>query len=81
MKTKTAAIKHARRNVRLTAAGITQWRVDTYSEGLKVWREGKPNDWFRARDAYAQALIDLARHFMGKDLSQYYGGGKWQSYI
>lgn len=79
MKTKSAAIKHARANVNLSNMG-KQWRVDSYSPQHKAWWQGHPTDYWQARANYAQALIDSARAFLNHPPVQY-EGGPWTSYL
>jgi len=79
MKTKTAAIKHARANVTLSNMG-RQWRVDTYSPAHRAWRQGHSTDYWQARANYAQACIDSARTFQDRPACQYEGGA-WTSYL
>ena len=75
MKTKTAAIHHARENVSLVNMG-KQWRVNTYSEQHRAWWQGTPSDYWQARANYSQACLDSAREFLELDARQY-DGGKW----
>ena len=79
MKTKSAAIKHARANVTLYRMG-NQWRVDTYDARARAWRQGNSCDYWQARASQSQALLDRARAFQDRPLVQY-EGGSWASYI
>ena len=79
MKSKTAAIKHARANVRLYQMG-RQWRIDTYDARAKAWRQGSSTDYWQARASQSQALLDRARAFLDRPLVQY-DGGSWTSYL
>lgn len=79
MKTKTAAIAHARASVTLANQG-KQWRVDTYSPAHRAWWQGDAQDYWQARANYAQALIDKARAFQDRAPVQY-EGGNWTSYL
>ena len=79
MKSKSTAITNARQNVSLSPMG-RQWRVDTYDSQARAWSQGVPCDYWQARASYAQALIDKARAFQGRDFTQY-EGGSWVNYI
>lgn len=79
MKTKPAAIKHARANVTLSSMG-KQWRVDTYDQSCRAWRQGHSTDYWQARANYAQACIDSARTFQDLFAVQY-DGGPWTNYL
>ena len=57
MKTKTAAIKHARANVKLYQVG-RQWQLSTWDASARAWRQGPLRDYWSARARQSQELID-----------------------
>jgi len=79
MKTKTAAIKHARANVKLYQVG-RQWQLSTWDARARAWRQGPLRGRWAARAHQSQELIDHAREFLDKGTVQY-DGGAWTLYV
>jgi|LakMenE18May11ns_1017448.scaffolds.fasta_scaffold7114337_1 hypothetical protein len=79
-KTKSAAIKHARKNVSTLSIFGGQWRFTTYDATMNAWWESVPKQYHAATFNRAQALIDEAREFLNLPQVQY-DGGAWTDYV
>lgn len=85
MKTKSAAIRHARETIgQLSPFGgsyIFRW----HDPSVNAWRESVPRDYWSALASRREALIETAREFLGQDRYQQepgdYVGGPWTDYV
>jgi len=74
------SIQHARKNVSGIYPFGNGYKFRTYDKRVNAWREIDTRDYWSARFARSQALIDAAREFLSKTLVQY-DGGKWTNYV
>lgn len=82
--TKTLAIKTAREHVSELYAFGENYRFTVYDAERELWIESYPANYWAARSARSEALIQKARETMGySDGEQYlqYNGGSWTEYI
>lgn len=56
------------------------YRFSTYDAKMNAWRDSTPKDYYQAKSARAQALIDEARAYLGWTPIQY-DGGPWTNYV
>ena len=78
--TKTAAIKHARKNVSSLSVFGDGYKFSTYDVGMHAWRDSRPRQYHSAQLARSQALIDAARDFLDLPCVEY-DGGAWVDYV
>jgi len=74
MKTKSDAIKYAQ-----SIVGQLYPIGDSYAYNAGN-RQSTPRDYWAARAARAQSLIDYAHQYLGTESPQY-GGGTWMLYV
>jgi hypothetical protein len=81
--TKTAAIKHARANISELYRFGDGYRFKRYDTRHNAWRESHPAPYGVAGSHRAQAMIDTAYEFLGREpgYSGQYDGGAWTSYV
>lgn len=83
---KNKAIAHARKNVSEIYPFGNGYKFSTYDKKANAWRERHPSDYWSARNARSQALIDAATDYINEingtdDFSPQYDGGKWTDYV
>jgi hypothetical protein len=80
MKTKSAAIAHAKQFTSAMMPNGSGWYYTTYDADLQAWYQRQPTGYSQAVSNRAQSMIDLACEFLGVDAPQY-NGGKWTDYV
>ena len=80
MKTKTSAIKHARKIVSTLSPIGNGYYFTTYSEKMNAWRQHVAKPYHASAFDRSQALIDAARDYLDLPPVQY-DGGAWIDYV
>ena len=82
MKSKTAAIKHARKNVGELFKFGDGYKYLSYDEDSNAWRESVSREYNSAMESRASALIQYALEYLGSaEKYVQYQGGHWTDYI
>jgi hypothetical protein len=80
MKTRNAAIKHARENVGQVYYFGGGYAFNVWDERVEAWRQCGPKPFAEIVTLRAQALVEVACQFLGVDPKPY-DGGQWTDYV
>ena len=85
MKTKSAAIRHARETIGQLYPFGGSYCYNSFDPSVSAWRESVPRDYWSALASRREALIEAANEFMGHDprwsAPVDYISGPWTDYV
>lgn len=83
MKTKTAAIRHARNNVSTLRRLGNGYYYLVFDEKMNAWIESRPRPYYEAQSSRSYALLwEACQYLQGDDFqTPPYNGGRWTDYV